>query len=626
MIVGLAAPASAQESEVALARHRLHATLDGGFAIVAEELVLETTGPQHRAARFSLAVPHDSELVALEACQAGVCREARPVTEANEVFRAAQYGLHPAGTAPLVLAERAASQLRLQVAGLEPGRAEIRVVWTAPTEMLEGIERAHLPARPDPVEITLASAHLTELSIDGDPTRTTSRAGEAFDLMGVSAATAPSVEIGRIGDGAGWARVVAPAQPTSARDVVVLLDLSPSARERAELPAALRALLDAIPDGSQVTLIGFGRRARTLARGPVESLRRNPYALPADLGASTSLSAAVAELDALPAQEAQGTSAPTLVWLGDGGLGWGRAEREAQATLARRGALRVVFDGEPTDPSTVRVDPIVDPRGARGTLAGLFADTIDVTVADRTVRVPSGQARLVPLRDVASAAGPQTVFSSVPFEAARGLVRASLGWGRSRALLTLDPRDRHAANKTARGELGIFVAGGGLQGGGRVIILCSCLGGDPSGYPSVEVLGRMMRTLEAPVRACFADARHGDPRRELRATFVIGLGDDELGDADVETDDPSLRSCLLDTLDALVVPSLGLGPGQRVLVRYPFGSPAVQTLAPAPLDAEVASSLDASFGDEPSVPPMTLLSVISETNDASRAWAGASDR
>lgn len=606
------APVEAEEAWVEVTRHRLHATLEGGFAVVAEELVLETEGTVHRRpTTITLRVPSSAELVAIEACQRGRCRRGSEVHDADEIFAHAQYGYRTPGTPPLVIAQRDGTQgdgtgLALRIAGLDEGTAEVRVLWSAPTERLGGLERLRMPARETDAEVTLASASLEGLSIDGDASLVRAPSGRAYDLVGRSDARAPRVEVGTVdGTGAGWARAVAPTLPVAARHVAILLDASPSMREHeAERAATLASLIDVVPAGSRVSIVAFARRARLLADGPIESLRAQELAIPTDLGPSTSLAAALETLEGV-----EGTGEATLLWLGDGGLAWGTRERRARDELASRGGRVITTDEHAiTAVPSIAVAPAEDPLGARARLSALFSPTLDIDVGDRVLRVPAGEARLVWLRDVGPARA-LAARSNVPAEAAAPLVRAGLGWHRPRTLITLDPRDRHAANKTARGELGIFVAGGGLEGGrlGPRVRVCQCWGYHVHGGISRGMIGRMMTSVRPAVTACFASARQGDPRFETRATYVLGFEGDELAHADVETDDPALRECMLAALDHLVVPELPAGETARTILRYPFVTRAIEAPAPSPIDAALAASLDATFTTEPTVPPLSLL-------------------
>lgn len=598
--------------DVALARHRMHVTMDGGFAVVAEELTLDVARTPQLAHTSYLAVPAMSELVALEACQGGACRDGSAVPEASAVFTAAQRGHRTPGDAPFVLAERDGERIVVRVAGLEAGTATIRVVWSAATERFGGRERLRLPARREAPELTLASATLDALSIDGEAERSELPEGRPFDLIGTVRANAPTLEIARVDEtGAGFVRVSAPPVAPRARPIVILFDASPSARRHLEaMEAALAMLLDEAPDGSTATVIAYARRARTIAVGDVASLRRNGVRMPTDLGPSTSLASALSQIDSLP-------SDATVVWLTDGAAGASAGEAEARDELTRRGVRAQVVD----DRDGIRfgaIDPFGDPWSARARLAALFSTPTDIDIGHRLVRVTPGAAILVPLRS-AEHVPATAVASTVPAIAARPLVLASLGDSPPRALLTLDPRDRHAANKAGRGRLGVFVAGGGLPGSGRYgrIIVCHCGGYDPAGHASREALRRMMDSLRAPVRACFADARRGDPRYEARATFVLGLRGDELVDSQIETDDPSLHDCLTNALDSLIVPSTDGRSESLTVLRYPFVTRAVDTHEQStPLDRETASRIDTTFADEPSVPPMSLLAGIGQADSS----------
>ena len=553
-------------------------------------------------------MPARSQLVALEACQAGTCRDGAAVTNATRVFESAQYGARTTGGAPLALAQRDGDRVTVRVAGLETGTATIRVVWSTPTERIGGQERTRMPARTDSAEIVLVSPSLEDLAIDGDPSLTETPLLRAFDLVGTAPVGAPRLEVGRLTElGRGFVRVTESHVPAPARPVVILVDASPSALRNVEaMEAALAMLLEETPDGSSVRVIAFARRARTIAEGDVAALRRDGVRVPGDLGPSTSLRAALASLEDVP-------EGATLVWLSDGAASPNEAEREA---LARLGVREHVVASTGSQ-QVGNVDPVGDPWAARARLAASFAEAIETTIGERVVRVLAGGSVLLSVRSVDDV--PSTaVASRVPLIVSGPVIRASLGWVTPEALLTLDPRDRHAANKTGRGLFGVFVGGGGLEGSRRPSIrICVCGGTDGRGSVSRESYARMMANLRAPVSACFARARDGDPRYEARATFELALRGNELAAAHVETEDPELRTCLLETLDDLVIPPAEGPQDGTTVIRYPFVSRASDTrVEEAPLSLDTAEIIDGAFASEPSVPPMSLVEDIAETDSS----------
>jgi len=582
----------------------MHVTMDGGIAVVWEELALEVSGPQSSVHTLRLAVPAMAELVALEACQAGACLAGSDVSQAARVCLGARYGARLPGSAPLVLASRDGQSIEIAVAGLEIGTAVIRLAWSAATERLAGIERLRMPPRSTPTEITLASASLDRLSVDGDPALTETPTNRVFDLLGVPRAGAPTLELGRIDEqGMGFLRVSAPATPAPARPLVVFVDASPSAqRSQDRMRLALSMLFDATPDGSLVTVVAFARHARAIAEEDVATLRRRGVAIPTDVGPSTSLREVLAYLPTVPPNA-------TLVWLGDGALGPSGGERDVRLALEARGLREIVVSA----PDSVRadgIDPIGDRLGARAGFEALFSEVAETRVGDRIVRVNAGQSVLVPLRSIEDA--PTTaVLSVVPALAAAPIVRGTLGLTPPRALLTLDPRDRDAAHKAARGQPAPFVGGGGLvipRYSRRYVRVPRCSWRVTWGRSSRETLTRMMTNLRAPVRGCFAAARHGDPHYEARATFVLTLADDELAAADVETDDPELRACLMQRSDPLGGP----GPGPEGVGGGVVGDPFVARARAADAGAgalgpDTAELLDATFASESFELPMSLL-------------------
>jgi hypothetical protein len=600
---GLLAPAilAAQEGAAVGGHvHRMHARFGDGAVLVAEELRWPMGVPPREEWELALRLPDGAVLLGVEACGPQRCRRGSPMEAAADVYDAARYAAHAPGDAPLVLAEQHGAWVRLGLAGLEPD-ATVRLAWSVRTEGIGGRERVLVPAREERLEVTLTSPELDDLAIDGDPTaRVVEPNDRAFELSGRRTASVTTMRAATSGT-RGWARLEVPPRAAAARDVIVFLDASPSAQAHAHhLVRTLATLLEVVPDGSHVRVIALARTARTIAAGPIETVRGTIAALPTDLGPSTSAHAALGEAGMALGPE------PVLVWLGDGGLELGQREDEAIADLRARGLATVTLSEGRVDArlgTPVVVDPDRDPRAMAPRLAALLLPIERRTVAGITLVARPGQSAWAPLvgaRRVATTRGVLPPAAIVPL-----VDRALGGAAPTPAFLTLAAQDRDAARKTARGRLALFRVGGGVLPRPRVIACWGC-GGDLSA-PSVQALRRVMRQSVLPrVRGCFADARRGRPDWTGRVVLELVLEGPELVHAQIEAESEAMRACVDRALDHLVLPSAASG---RVIVRYPFVSEAVPRAEPAPgaMGATTAGLLDALFASEPSVPPPALL-------------------
>ncbi len=117
----------------------------------------------------------------------------------------------------------------------------------------------------------------------------------------------------------------------------------------------------------------------------------------------------------------------------------------------------------------------------------------------------------------------------------------------------------------------------------------------------------VQRSLLPRVQDCFARERAGDPHWSGRAVLVLTIEGPEIGTADVETESEPLRQCILEGIAYLVFPSTDDGHSSRILIHYPFVSPAHPVRASAPLDQATTDLLNAVFQSEASASPFALL-------------------
>ena len=117
----------------------------------------------------------------------------------------------------------------------------------------------------------------------------------------------------------------------------------------------------------------------------------------------------------------------------------------------------------------------------------------------------------------------------------------------------------------------------------------------------------LQRSLRPRVQDCFARERAGDPHWSGRAVLVLTIEGPEISRADVETESEPLRQCILEGIDYLVFPSTDDGHNDRILVHYPFVSPAHPVRATAPLEEATDTLLNTVFREEASASPFALL-------------------
>jgi hypothetical protein len=609
LAVGLTESARAQSTDVTIHTHTVHVEMGEGLARVTEELVLTSLT---QGLRMSLPISDRGALTGLEVCEGRRCMPGITVAETSEVFDAARFAYREEGAPALAMASETRGIISLHVAGSDVGTPRVRITWTAPTETLSGQERLVLPERRDGVDFVLTSATLEGLALQGDPLERHLPAHTRGVLSGVISSHAPELISGVVGAGENaqtWVRFSPTAAPLEVRDVVILLDASPGMWPReTEALRVLSLVLHALPDGSEAHLIALARHTRELAAGPVESLRAQAFSLPRDLGPSTSV---VASEEALVALDAA-LHSPRIVWIGDGSMDWSTADQEALARLRTRG-LEVISLGHGDAPDrmgrSTRVDVTVDAEQAALRIRGALSPSVQRRVGGHTLEARPGESAFLAL----SGAHPSGEASHLAASEMAPHLRRALGLvdpDEGAAFITLDARDRLAARKVARGRMAVFHSGGGMSPAEvrRVPRICSC--GDPyeHGRISRTTIERIVRRTVLPrARECFARERAGRASWEGRATLVLGIEGTEVGFADVETESPALRACILGAVDHLVLPPVAEPTGSRVVIHYPLVSPArtSESHDAAPLTGATSTALDAIFGSEPSVPPRT---------------------
>src|SRR5690606_7441877 len=126
---------------------------------------------------------------------------------------------------------------------------------------------------------------------------------------------------------------LAAPQPARARDVILLLDASPSTHgpTRGRMAPALAAMLAALPSRTRVRAAVFAARAEPVIETPTAasaiSLEPLTSALERELGSATRFEAAWARIEPWIERSRD----PIVILVGDGGLTSGEGSRQALA-------------------------------------------------------------------------------------------------------------------------------------------------------------------------------------------------------------------------------------------------------------------------------------------------------
>lgn len=303
-------------------------TLRDGMALVTTRVELRSDGPAPVEAVVHVPTPGNAGLAGLEVCSGDRCGVG-VATAVDGVYEAARTGRRaseaPVGIASLV--DGRDPRVRVEAAPVLPERPFVVTVrYLASAALVDGVVTFALPttrASVDgvPTTVSVSAPGLEDPTIDGAAGPRVVPEGAAATLRarvpeGAARASAWSVRCGD--DRCSRLRVVTgPVRPTP-RDVVLLLDASPSARgaDPHVRARAIEALMAALAPGSRVLRVAFARRAVALDAAPVapEDVRADEP-LPA-LGNQTSFVAAWGAVR----EHVRAAHDPLVVLLGDGAL------------------------------------------------------------------------------------------------------------------------------------------------------------------------------------------------------------------------------------------------------------------------------------------------------------------
>lgn len=649
--------------------HRMHVRLESGLAIVEEELRFENSARFPSEVRYRLGVPAGAWPVGLTLDDGAHVVEAAPsapTTEADAYDRA----IATRGAEASALGGRLAlddESLVISAAALEPrGALTLRVRYAVPTPIRGNALRIVWPERPADARIGPRSMGIE--AIDMVDVRVGTLAAEEelsltpsspIVLTAMLPRTFPArIERVAVSDGGrdfSWTRAVGARSTPSDREVVLVLDASPSTEGvglARELAAAL-ALISALPPSTLVHLAAFAARART-STAPVRADAIDDALLHdfvgSGLGASTSFES-LAPWIATTARRGQ-----RWLLIGDGALRPSPASDDTITALTRRGVTLTLVNASDRpvsaevaelaardriallDLRTLRVDPGSNDAAERARVGALLADIGAATVsstATAAMRTAVRGPALEALRDVRD--GSDGVVESMGTRRVPATLRArSIGTPSPAVLAAIGARARgvttyvHAPAALRRPRLAAVVRSGvsttsagssnasgsnsGSPVAGSPAAGNSAAGGSTAarssgtGSPSEDRTGAAMgadallyllrQRLMAPATQCFRDDRRGRAAYSTRTVLDLELGDREVLRASASGGPASLRACLLETLDRLEVPTFdGVVRVHWPLYTAPETPPPVMSL-----DARTSRALREALGDDRSGP------------------------
>ncbi|MFK7990049.1 MAG: hypothetical protein AB8I08_28785 [Sandaracinaceae bacterium] len=658
--------------------HTMDIQLQNGLAVIRREMRFETRARHDAEIRYRLSVPPGASLASLEVCNQLGCRDGLADTSTGTLgpyddavrARSVDSGL-PVAHAALV-EDRRGSAVWLRAAPVRAASQNsfghrvpampltVRVSYVVAAPVQGGRVRFELPARGhdnrvSAAEVRVRSDELSRGEVNGVDAVERPVNRVAWEDMVVTARLdrgGPVIETSawtvRDGD-QHFARVRVAAAPRSIapRDVILLVDASPSTADgaRGRIAPTVAALLSSLPSRSRVAVAAFAARAVPIVASPVSptaiSLTQVSQALEAELGSTTRFEAAWD----LVAPWARNMRRPLLVLVGDGGLTEGRRAREAFLAARQAGvevaslnladretqpALRAaleIADGTAIDAGAA-ADATTRGHGAeplRERISRLFAPVVRESIVLRAGRE---RVTLGPLR-----AGEEQVWEGafdgrLNVEGARtvtapALLSAALA---DRVQRAAEPSRRalrlaavEAAPVTTCRVSGRFESPSGVvRRGGHLALAdtrrCDTPAvperprqsethletpgtlsvPDATSLPRRVLLDMLRQRLIPPARACYRDDRAGRANYTQRAVYRFTLADREVTNAEVVgTIAPQLRDCLVAAVDDLDVPRFE----GTITVSYPLYTQAHLPPPTLSLDTDVADVVDAVVDD-----------------------------
>ena len=673
----LTAPSGVRESA-----HAVDVTLDDGLAVATETLRFTSTARASVEIRYRVPVPAGAWLAGLEVCEASRCRRGEVRGDGSAMYDDAirarpmrdSDAPPPVGEAERIRDARGEA-IVVHAAPLRPGvELTVRVQWVAPAALHGGIARVVLPPRgQDPraaaAELTVHAPHMLAATADGLTTADAPVSVEpwfpaelAATLASGAPLTASAVRV-RCGEQTCTrARVAAGTRAGAPVDLVLLIDASPSTLgpARGRLEPAIAALLGAAPPGSRVRAVAFGSRAETVIGEAVETSRAPlvplAQAAQSELGSATRIETAWQIVEPWLTAARDGSPAPLLVLVGDGGLSEGAGSDAALAAILANDVPFTVVDVGERAPVTRLVDTAERSGGAvvyappqaqdaahlderiSAVFAPIVAPAVIVRVGRNIVRLPAlraGEERVW----VGAHAGNDARISAGAASASASVATAPLATGLLLGLRTGDatnalsavaraPDARRREHAGARGTVNAAAAcvpygparhPSGVSSDSAPIALVeprNCRSAaaneederepgelpttrphnprDGRGVPAETLLSMLRGRVVPAARACFRADRAGRANYSVRASLSFELADREILSTTIGGElAPTLRACLFEAVERLEVPRFE----GTVVVRYPVyteGTPPPPTIE---LSAGAARGVDRTFGD-----------------------------
>lgn len=669
--------------------HEVDVRLEHGLALVEVRMQFRSRARHAAEVRYRLAVPEGASLASLRACNRNGCREGAIDASAGvlgpydlAVRARAEVAERPpiAHAAPVeddrghaiwLRAAPVMPRARELLGGRDDSELDLTVRYVVAAPVRGARVRLTLPERgrdprAAPARVRIRSSELSHGEVDGQDAveREVEAAAQSpieitAQLLGAGPATATEAWIVPCGSGrCARLRAVATPRPSRARDLIVLIDASPSTASsaRGRIEPAIAALLSSLPSRSRLRLAAFAARAEAIIETPTApteiSLVEVTRALSHELGSATRFEAAWELVEPW----VRDMHDPLILVVGDGGLTISPAATRAFEAARRAGvelaalnvadrptgralagaldaiSARRVDAGAEADRAarghgmqplaerlSVLLAPMVEPRvrariGSRIVVLGALRAGEEVVfegpvtgrgaMAFSPNRTPAGappDELLVAVRDrLERAAGrrdaPVRLAALAPESLAQDELACSIQGPQRSASAPVGPQVRVIEAATRRCDRSPFPTPSPADSTTEALTPAHLRTREgPTGLPERSLLTMLRQRIVPAARGCFRDDRRGRPSYQRRAVFAFRLADREVIEADVEGAlAASLRECLTHSMDTLDIPPFD----GTVSVRYPIYTAPELPPPTLSLDPDIADAVD-GVSEEP---------------------------
>jgi hypothetical protein len=601
-------------SSIREARHQTSARFWSGYAIVTEHMLFSSFSDVPAELCYRQAVPVDTALISVEACNRSSCREGKhepestPSRDAGVCARLSALdktaSLQPTVRASLQTDARGQAVM-IRAAAVKKGEhLRIRLQYLTRAPMYAGVSRVKLPARGTdaraaPAEKLTADIPLDRMAPMANEVTTQNLVDASFalefaDRTAFSASTnAQTWSFPCEKRHCAEVRVLANPKPATPFDLVLAIDVSPSTNQsaRPRLPQALALLLAAAPSGTRVRALSFAARTRVLNDRAVDvrSLPLSQIAgagLASDLGSATRLDAVWHVTEPWFKAKRNLKLKPLIVLIGDGDLT--EDDEFPLARLRRAGVeLSILNIGNAKTrqfaakaanlTGGVVVDAGVEAEQIAGNDGGqAFEERITelfapIVARQITLRVGTQSYELGPLRagrDISwegSSRAPGVQVFGVGKQKLPSALPTELTSALANRIMASDVSRRPATNPSFES---------------------TSLG---AGMPASPLLSMLRQRVLPVARGCFRKDRAGRADYSKRVTFFLRLARQEVIASRIEGSiKPEFKKCLATAIDDLDIP-LFYG---TVAVSYPLVTQAEPTSEPIELSPEVAQYVE----------------------------------